>query len=368
MTQIVQHKLVQISILLLVALTTAVVSPATVRGALVMPDSYISKPKTRDLNTLPLQRIPNSWYLSGIPYQKQWENNCGPVTTNMVLGFYGIRLSQAYTANKLRPRRDDVSVSGLEMVNFSKIEYGLQGDVGYSGSLRTIEALISNNIPVIVLQPFKIGSDINHFRVVSGYNRTSRTFVIQDSILGKDLIWTYDYFLNLWKQRGRIYIAIYPPSKAKIVKQIRNSYDLPRKRLQLSELDMAQKAVRQAPQDPWVWLNLGRELYYSERYKDSYAAWNKALSLGLPRRALWYMPWPVYLLNELGLHEQAISLANQALQTIPASSELYYGRAIAYEAIGNNQAALRDLRTALAYAPYHPYYRQALREFMRRYR
>ncbi|MDP9350962.1 MAG: hypothetical protein M3P51_05415, partial [Chloroflexota bacterium] len=39
---------------------------------------------------------PERRYLGGINHEFQDLNNCGPVTTNMVLGYYGVNLSQDY--------------------------------------------------------------------------------------------------------------------------------------------------------------------------------------------------------------------------------------------------------------------------------
>ncbi len=95
---------------------------------------------------------PSRYYLYDIPHEFQTRANCGPVTTNMVLGYYGIDLTQKYTANKLRPSPDDVSVNMIEMATFAEIEYGFAGYLGRGGNMRMVEQLIANQVPVIVLQ------------------------------------------------------------------------------------------------------------------------------------------------------------------------------------------------------------------------
>ncbi len=119
--------------------------------------------------------------LQTVSYEPQRMNNCGPITTNMVLGHFGIESSQEYTAMKIRPNPDDVSVDDIEMVTFAEIEYGYQGEVKWGGNMRLLEALIANGIPVIVLQLLDPTSDIDHFRVVQGYDRVRRVVTVSDS-------------------------------------------------------------------------------------------------------------------------------------------------------------------------------------------
>lgn len=308
---------------------------------------------------------PASYYLGGIRHEYQDWYNCGPVTTNMVLGYWGTSLSQSYTAHKLRPNPKDVSVTSLEMVTFAKLEYGYSGQVVWGGSMKMLETLLANGLPVIVLQPLRPDSDINHFRVVRGYNRATGTVTVNDSQLGPNLVWSMRYFGNLWGKRSNSLALIYPKAKEALVQTIIKRYGQSDTAASDDSLREARQEVQRAPYDPWTWLRLGQMLYYGERYTESLKAWDRANELGLPAKAMWYAAWPPGLLNEVGRHREAIDLATKGLAATPGSSELYFERARGWDALGNRHLALQNLRMAVEFAPYHPFFREALASYTR---
>ncbi|MDQ3328442.1 MAG: C39 family peptidase, partial [Chloroflexota bacterium] len=306
---------------------------------------------------------PERRYLGDVPYDAQWLNNCGPVTTNMVLGYYGIQLSQGYTANKLRPSPRDVSVGAIEMVTFAQVEYGYGGEVGWGGNMRLLETLIANNVPVIALQPLDPDSDINHFRVVHGYDRSRGVVMVSDSYRGRNLEWSYEYFEDLWNRRGYSYSLIYPRNKTALVEAITEKYRADDDTRDREGLARTQQYVQDSPNDPWAWLQLGQTLYHRERYPESLRAWDRANELGLPEKALWYNVWPISLLNQTRQYEAARELAAGVIVNNPGSSEAYYERARANHALGETQVARDNLRLALDFAPYNPYFREAYSKY-----
>ncbi len=303
--------------------------------------------------------------LQTVSYEPQRMNNCGPITINMVLGHFGIGLSQEYTAMKIRPNPDDVSVDDIEMVTFAKIEYGYQGEVKWGGNMRLLEALIANGIPVIVLQLLDPTSDIDHFRVVQGYDRVRRVVTVSDSYRGKDLEWSYEYFEGLWDRSPREYAIAYPPSKAAVVKAITQRYGTDDRSVERELLAELRAYVQSSPTDPWGWLRLGHMAYHWEHYEEALQAWDRARALGLPQKALWYGVWPIALLNQVGRHHEALELASGVIENRPASSEAYFERARAYEALGQPSLAWDDLRLGLDSAPYNPHLRAAYKQHLR---
>lgn len=308
---------------------------------------------------------PDSHYLQGIRHEFQRLNNCGPVTTNMVLGYYGVDLTQDYTAGKLRPNPLDVSVSTIEMVTFADVEYGFAGHVGWGGNMQLLENLIANGIPVIVLQPLDPTSDINHFRLVHGYDRKNQTVTVSDSYLGRNLVWSYEYFRGLWDQRGYSYTLIHPKKDQALVNAITERYQDDEETRRRDGLIRVQKFVDSEPNNPWAWLQLGQTLYRRDRYQEALKAWNRANELGLPEKALWYAPWPAQLMNEVGRYAEARELASTVLANNPGSSEMYYERARAAQEMGDMRAAREDLERAVSFAPYHPKFRMASEQFDR---
>jgi hypothetical protein len=301
---------------------------------------------------------PTRYVLSGVPWERQGLNNCGPVTTNMVLGYYGVHLSQAYTEGRLKPNPADVAVGAVEMVTFAQLEYGYGGEVGWGGNMRLLETFIANGIPVTVLQPLHPTSDINHFRVVYGYDREDRTVRVNDSLLGRGLVWSYDYFEGLWRQRGYSYNLIYPRRDQALAEAITLRYRANDERRRREGLQRSRRYVEENPSDPWGWLQHGQTLYHRERYGESLRAWERANALGLPARALWYVSWPAALMNALGRHAEARDMASGAIANNPGSSEMYYERARAYHELGEPGLARENLRLAREFAPYHPRFRE----------
>jgi len=332
-------------------------APAPVRSR---PTTKREKPaaKVSARPAFTITSAPDRRYLGDLPYDAQWLNNCGPVTTNMVLGYYGIELSQGYTANKLRPSPRDVSVGAIEMVTFAEIEYGYGGEVGWGGNMRLLETLIANDVPVIALQPLDPSSDINHFRVVHGYDRSRGVVMVSDSYRGRNLEWSYEYFEGLWNRRGYSYSLIYPSNKTALVEAITERFRADDNTRDREGLARTEQFVKDAPNDPWAWLQWGQTLYHRERYQESLRAWERANELGLPEKALWYNVWPISLLNQTGSNEAARDLASDVIANNPGSSEAYYERARANHALGDTQNARENLRLALEFAPYNPNFRE----------
>ncbi len=308
----------------------------------------------------PFAAPPQSYYLEGISHEYQQLNNCGPVTTNMMLSYFGTNLSQAYTASKLKPHPQDVAVSSIEMVSLAEIEYGYGSAIGRGGNIKMLEALIANGIPVTVLQPLQENSDINHFRVVRGYNRKAGTITINDSYLGPNLVWSYGFFERMWAEQGEAYAMLYPKAKEAVVQTIIRRYSEDEEIRRDTRLQRTQQAVKETPNDPWAWLQLGATLYYREQYSESLAAWEKANALGLPEKALWYTAWPIGLHIEVGRYDEAVRLATNAISHTSGNAELYYERARAYDGMGNKALARENLEMATQFAPYHPVFREVL--------
>lgn len=313
--------------------------------------------------SISLKPLPDRHLLGDLPFEFQRLNNCGPVTTNMVLGHYGINLSQHYTASKLRPSPRDVSVDDIEMVTFAQIEYGYRGQVVLGGNMRLMEAFIANDIPVIVLQLLDLDSDIDHFRVIHGYDRVRGVVTVSDSIRGRNLEWSYEYFDSLWNRRGYEYALIYPPKKAALVNAITSRYRADEPTLEREELRRMKAFVDASPANPWAWLQLGQALYYWDHYGEALRAWSHAKELGLPQKALWYNVWPIALMNKLGRHEEARDLASNVIANNPVSTEAYFERARANYALGKRSVVGSDLRLALEYAPYQPRVREAYEKY-----
>src|SRR5215207_7266416 len=62
--------------------------------------------------------LPSSYSLSGIEFEYQGWNNCGPATITNALTYFGYGDDQTRAANWLKPNREDKNVSPWQMVQF----------------------------------------------------------------------------------------------------------------------------------------------------------------------------------------------------------------------------------------------------------
>ena len=62
--------------------------------------------------------LPASYSLSGIEFEYQGWNNCGPATVTNALTFFGYSDNQNRAADWLKPNREDKNVSPDQMVAF----------------------------------------------------------------------------------------------------------------------------------------------------------------------------------------------------------------------------------------------------------
>ena len=112
-----------------------------------------------------------------------------------------------------------------------------------------------------------------------------------------------------------------------------------------------QARVNGDPRNPLAWLNLGEAHFLLGDSAAAVAAWEKAQSLGLAPRALWYIFWPAIAYNRLGQPQRVIALTQTAIAQQPASPELLLEQGLAYIALGDRAKGRQALTQALVYAP-----------------
>jgi ABC-type bacteriocin/lantibiotic exporter with double-glycine peptidase domain len=106
-----------------------------------------------------------------VPYFKQdTDYTCGPATLQMVLAFYGIRISEEKLA-KLLETNDDVGTRHNSMIDFSR-EEGFNVFVNTCSKVEEIRRFINEGKSVIVhfLEP---DGNVGHYSVVVGIDDNS---------------------------------------------------------------------------------------------------------------------------------------------------------------------------------------------------
>jgi len=110
----------------------------------------------------------------------------------------------------------------------------------------------------------------------------------------------------------------------------------------------------------FAWFNLGSSLVQLRDYAGATVAYDKAFAMypdipeqERPWRMMWYQTGPYSAYFYTGRYQDVIELATTTLKAMsePVLEKSYYWRARSLEAIGDNDRARMDLRTALKYHP-----------------
>ncbi len=148
-------------------------------------------------------------------YQWQTLNNCGPASIAILLGYYDHWITQHKINEQVSP-----GPSPCDIVDYMP-QYELMARAYESPPSRDpTRQLLANGIPVIANQQLEIGSDIGHYRVIRGYDDTSREFISDDPLQrkGPGFRIAYDTFSRL-SNHGAV-IAVYPPEMDALVQSL----------------------------------------------------------------------------------------------------------------------------------------------------
>jgi tetratricopeptide (TPR) repeat protein len=305
-----------------------------------------------------------SVHLTDMTHAWQTWNNCGPATLAMNLSYYECDLTQAQVAAALRPDSDDKNVSPEEMAAFARTQ-NLFADVMVNGDAGRLKLLLSNGVPVLIEtwhEP-EPNDGMGHYRLLVGYDDAAQQWIAYDSYesTGVDpdtpyagIRFGYDTLDALWRVFNRAYLVVYDEARAPAVRDILGA--------DLDSILMWQRANRQAqaeiqgnPDDPFGWFNLGMGLAAQGQYGEAATAFDHARQIGLPWRMLWYQFGPFEAYFETGRYDEVIALADDTLKSADNIEELHYWKGLAYQALGDIDAAraawVRALELNGFYAP-----------------
>ncbi|MDQ4076477.1 MAG: C39 family peptidase [Chloroflexota bacterium] len=287
--------------------------------------------------------------LEGLRHEYQGWNNCGPATLAMNLSYFGRPETQEQTAPFLKPDEDDKNVSPNEMASYAhSIGYGARVLVG--ADLELLRTFLSNGIPVVVESWFIPEPDdqMGHYLLLVGYDGDRLTFF--DSYNGPDVQEHAAEFDKLWKVFNRTAIVVWPPEQEALVMAILGDLT-DQKTMYENALNRAHDEVNANPQDKFAWFNLGTNLTALGDVESAAQAFDMARSLQLPWRMLWYQFAPYEAYYNVGNYQEVINLATTTLNSADNLEESYYWRGRALEALGEVDAARRDLEQAIRFNP-----------------
>jgi len=271
----------------------------------------------------------------------------------MALSYYGINKSQAELGNDLRPYQipggdnDDKSVTLEEVAEKSK-EFGLVPYLRPNGHNELIKKFIASEIPVITRTWLEETDDIGHYRIIKGYDDTTKEFIQDDSLQGKNLRYSYAAFDKIWDKFNYEYLILVPKEKQALAEQILGE-DLNEKVAWQKAVDLSKEKLTQNPNDYTAGFNLSVAYYKLGNYQNSVEAFEK-VETQLPFRTLWYQTEPILSYYELGNYDRVTQISDKVLNYHNrAFSELYLLKGNIYEKQGNNSLAKQEYEKALLY-------------------
>lgn len=139
----------------------------------------------------------NEFYLNEVPYTDQGNTYwCGPASLSTVLNYWGCNVTMSNIASQIYDPLNRFTT----IANMTLYPQILGFDTASAtGSIDYLQFYIQKGIPLIVLQKFSLRDSYGHYRVVVGYNAANETVITYDPINGKDYVFSYNAFADLWK-------------------------------------------------------------------------------------------------------------------------------------------------------------------------
>ncbi len=343
-------------------LPTRTVSQSTPIPTNSIPEAPSNFPQIAPTQTL--TSIPKSILLTGVQHEYQTWNNCGPATLAMALSFWDWEGSQRVIADFTKPNPRDKNVMPYELTAFVEEQTQLQTVLRVGGEIELIKHFLAAGFPVIIEKGFE-GRDfkgwMGHYVLVTGYSDLDQQFIFQDSYYGPDQVMGYEYFESFWRAFNFTYLVVYPSENKDEVMQILGS--------QADKEFNFRYAAQKASDEIYIlngrdqffsWFNRGANLVSLQDFTGAGSAYDEAFALypDIPEKErpwcmMWYQTGPYWAYYYSGRYQDVIELASTTLDSMSESvlEESYYWRALAREALGDNEGAIKDLRSALKVHP-----------------
>jgi hypothetical protein len=300
---------------------------------------------------------PTAYSIDNPAQEFQTWNNCGPATVTMLLRTLKLDAMQDDIAYQLKPNPDDKNVSPKEIEGFLQKHQTLNAIYRINGDLDLLKRLISKEIPVIVEIWFEREENdgLGHYQILHSYNDNQTQFLANDSYQGSNTVEPYAQFDENWKVYNRTYIIAYKDNQEKTVKNIIGE-DWKDKKMLLNAKLNAEKEINKNEKDAFAWYNLATVLSKQNKHAEAVIAFDKARSIGLPWRMLWYQfaIFDSYLAEER--YQDVLNLTAKNLEQSKDLEESYYYRAKALEKTGQEEEAKELYQKVLDLNPNSRFY------------
>jgi tetratricopeptide (TPR) repeat protein len=299
------------------------------------------------------ESFPEAVSLTGLKLVWQQYNRCATAALAIYLSYFESwtgRYDQIIAA--LNPHEDDVSVRMEEMGAYAEAQ-GLDALVRTGGTLDTVRALINAGFPLLVENVHYEGPNdwMSHNWVLTGYDDAAGVVLAFDPRLGAGpdglgRPMPYAEFEEGWKPFNRNYLLLYNPADAARVQAVLGDQWDATVNAEWT-LEQASAEVGADPDDAFALFNMASALVALGRHDEAAPLFDRADSIGLPWRMLWYQYGPFEAYLETGRYEDALALGQRVLQTTQGVEEIYYYIGRAYEGLGNTERAVANYQVAL---------------------
>lgn len=309
---------------------------------------------------LPLPRVA-TLNLESIRWERQGWNNCGPTTITIALSYFGYADNQKRAAAFLKPNIEDTNVSPEQMVEFVNTVVGSEIATRalhrMGGTPDLLKRLVTNNFPVIVERGIQLPEEgwMGHYSLIVGFDDNTDEYLLFDSYYGynngEGRRYKQDLIETGWQQFNYTFIVLYQQSRQSRLDEILGyEYATLESSAQVA-LNIARAEATRNPDDKYAWFNIGTSLIHLGNYEDAALAYDRARSLNLEFRMMWYQfgPYVAYYHTQRFNDVLAVALASE--RTTPYVEETYYYRGLVYAAQGNAESAVFQFDRALTYNP-----------------
>lgn len=277
-------------------------------------------PQTDQLRQQGLANLPPPHTISSVPFYPQQQYYCGPTTLSEVFGFYGVNVSPDDIAPKLFIPDKEGSLQ-LEMVSATR-QYGFLPYIE-RGTLQSIMAMVSDDVPVIVFQNLSIQLLPQwHYAVVIGFDSEKGTITLHTGVTESHEM-SFELFERTWGRGNYWYMTPVPPGVTSTEMTPFNytqaAYDM----LKVGDKDKAIAFLETATQrwpNEWLGYFLLANHYLKNDAEKSQYWFEKGFSAGQYQAP--YVHNYIVVLYKLGNSQRANAMLTHALKQFPDNSDL----------------------------------------------
>lgn len=278
--------------------------------------------------------------LSGEDNEAQKFNNCGPTNASIVLRFYGYDISQLDAAAYLKPNPEDRNVSPWQISDYVNSETALRSITRANGTHELLKRLMVAGYPVVIEKGYQPPESptasgwYGHYLTLFGYDDEAAEYYTLDTFLGpfteRDVEpgytladgfpYSYEYVDEYWEQFAHTFYVIYRPDQEQELFSILGDELLDNQKMWEATARRAQASIEEDDSNAFAWFNLGTALTRlgelsgeNSFYENGALAFDKARSIGLPSRMLWYQHRPYIAYMRVGRYQDMLDLAEATL-------------------------------------------------------